>query len=204
MQAFFKPGSAINPDHKEKYLHVLAYAVSGHDKPLDSDQSLEEFQHTKKAVETAHLICSRASVSHAELQVEIPTIFECMKVPVVCMGVVRWVEHMLTDSTFFEEAAESSSLFLVLLDEATSCHSLQHPHVLELLERLIEGSYPMLEVSVQVSGGGGGGGSPRMLERLIEGSYSRLVVGGRSPRMPEGLIEGSYPVGGGLHTCWRG
>ena len=114
------------------------------------------FQHTKKAVETAHLICSRASVSHAELQVEIPTIFECMKVPVVSMGVVRWVEHMLTDSTFFEEAAESSSLFLVLLDEATSCHSLQHPHVLELLERLIEGSYPMLEVSVQVSGGGGG------------------------------------------------
>jgi negative elongation factor C/D len=148
VQAFFKPGSAINPDHKDKYLYVLAYAVSGHDKP---DQSQEEFQHTKKAVETAHQICSRASVSHAELQVEIPTLFECMKVPVVSMGVVRWVEHMLTDSTFFEEAAESSSLFLVLLDEATSCHSLQHPHVLELLERLIEGSYPTLEVSVQVT-----------------------------------------------------
>ena len=47
MQAFFKPGSAINPDHKEKYLHLLAYAVSGHDKPLDSDQSLEEFQHRR-------------------------------------------------------------------------------------------------------------------------------------------------------------
>lgn len=33
------------------------------------------------------------------------------------MGVLRWVEHSLTDLTFFEEAAESSSLFLVLLDE---------------------------------------------------------------------------------------
>ena len=32
------------------------------------------------------------------------------------------------------------------------CHTLQHPFVLELLKRLIEGSYPMLEVSVQVSG----------------------------------------------------
>ena len=49
-----------------------------------------------------------------------------MKIPVVSMGVVRWVEHMLTDSTFFEEAAESSPLFLVLLDEAPSCHTLQH------------------------------------------------------------------------------
>ncbi len=87
----------------------------------------------------------------AILQVEIPTLFECMKVPVVSMGVVRWVEHMLTNSTFFEEAAESSSLFLVLLDEATSCHPLQHPHILQLLKKLIEGSYPTLEVSVQVN-----------------------------------------------------
>lgn len=126
---------------------MLAYAVS----MLDSDPSEQDFRHTRKAIETAHVICTHASVSHAELQVEIPTLFECMKVPVVSMGVVRWVEHMLTDSTFFEEAAESSPLFLVLLDEATSCHPLHHSHILQLLKKLIEGSYPTLEVSVQVS-----------------------------------------------------
>ena len=82
------------------------------------------------------------------------------------------MEHSLTDLTFFEEAAESSSLFLVLLDEvlhlpyfdikpSTSfcllsptqiavCHKLQHRFILDLLQRLIEGSYPMLEVHVQV------------------------------------------------------
>ncbi len=97
------------------------------------------------------MICSRASVSHAELQVEIPTLFEAMKKPIVSIGVVKWVEHMLTDPTFFEEAAESSPLFLVLLDEATSIHSLQHPYILQLLKKLIEGSYPTLEVNVQVS-----------------------------------------------------
>ena len=150
MQAFFKPGSAINPDHKEKYLYVLAYAVSVYDDKLSSEPCLDEFQQTKKAIETAHFICSRASVSHAELQVEIPSLFNSMKIPIVSMGVVRWVEHMLTDPTFFEEAAESSSLFLVLLDEATSCHSLQHPYILELLKKLIEASYPTLEVGVQV------------------------------------------------------
>ena len=31
VQAFFKPGSAINKDHKEKYLHILAYAASVYD-----------------------------------------------------------------------------------------------------------------------------------------------------------------------------
>ena len=31
VQAFFKPGSAINRDHKEKYLHILAYAASVYD-----------------------------------------------------------------------------------------------------------------------------------------------------------------------------
>lgn len=42
--------------------------------------------------------------------------FGC-RYPIVSMGVLRWLEHTLTDPTFFEEAAESSSLFLVLLDE---------------------------------------------------------------------------------------
>ncbi len=43
--------------------------------------------------------------------------FECVKYPVVSVGVVRWVENTLLDPMFFEEAAESSALFLVLLDE---------------------------------------------------------------------------------------
>ena len=28
VQALFKPGSTINPDHKEKYVYILAYAAS--------------------------------------------------------------------------------------------------------------------------------------------------------------------------------
>ena len=178
VQAFFKPGSTINPDHKDKYLHILAYAASVYDSSSSGEPHKEELESTKKAIESAHMICSRASASHAELQVEIPTLFDVVKHPIVSVGVLRWVEHTLTDPTFFEEAAESSSLFLVLLDEVreakscrryrqflfsnlvsfffhslqiASCHTLQHPFILELLKRLIEGSYPMLEVSVQVS-----------------------------------------------------
>ncbi len=28
VQSLFKPGSSVNPDHKEKYVYILAYAVS--------------------------------------------------------------------------------------------------------------------------------------------------------------------------------
>ena len=120
VQAFFKPGSTINPDHKDKYLHILAYAASVFDSSAGEPHK-EELESTKKAIESAHQICSRASASHAELQVEIPTLFEVVKHPIVSVGVLRWVEHTLTDPTFFEEAAESSSLFLVLLDEVYTC-----------------------------------------------------------------------------------
>ena len=39
VQAFFKPGSTINKDHKEKYLHILAYAASVYDND-DGERSL--------------------------------------------------------------------------------------------------------------------------------------------------------------------
>jgi negative elongation factor C/D len=118
VQAFFKPGSAINKDHKEKYLHILAYASSVYDND-DGERCVDELEDTKKALETAHMICSKATVSHTELQVEVPTLFQCIKYPIVSLGVLRWVEHTLSDLTFFEEAAESSPLFLVLLDEVS-------------------------------------------------------------------------------------
>ena len=37
--------------------------------------------------------------------------------PIVSMGVFRWVESTLTNTNFFEISGETSSLFLVLLDE---------------------------------------------------------------------------------------
>ena len=136
VQAFFRPGSNINPDHKDKYLYILAYAASVYDSTLDEPHK-EELESTKKAIESAHMICSRASASHAELQVEIPTLFEAVKHPIVSVGVLRWVEHTLTDPTFFEEAAESSSLFLVLLDEVHCMYALYKVLWARVLPRII-------------------------------------------------------------------
>ena len=53
--------------------------------------------------------------------------YASIRYPVVSLGVLRWVEHTLSDLTFFEEAAEASSLFLALLNEVcVHCSVLSH------------------------------------------------------------------------------
>lgn len=66
------------------------------------------------------------------------------------MGVLRWLESTLIDPSFFEVSAETSSLFLVLLDEIASLNPLQHFCVLDLLKKLLEMAHPSMEVHVQV------------------------------------------------------
>ena len=46
---------------------------------LNVSRCLDELEDTKKALETAHMICSKATVAHTELQVEVPTLFQCIK-----------------------------------------------------------------------------------------------------------------------------
>ena len=44
VQALFKPGSNINPDHKEKYLYILAYAASVYDQVRKGCAIKEDFE----------------------------------------------------------------------------------------------------------------------------------------------------------------
>ena len=57
---------------------------------------------------------------------------------------MRAWSHLMHTRTLF-------SLFRGLYSgQIAACHKLQHPFILDLLKRLIEGSYPMLEVHVQM------------------------------------------------------
>lgn len=46
---------------------------------MNECRCVDELEDTKKALETAHMICSKATVAHTELQVEVPTLFQCIK-----------------------------------------------------------------------------------------------------------------------------
>ena len=84
------------------------------------------------------------------------------------MGVLRWLEHLALEPSFFKVASDSYIVYLILLDEVlllgggaqfiimhnhlqiASHHKLQHPVILNLLTLLFEASYPELGAEEQV------------------------------------------------------
>ena len=82
VQALFKPGSTVNPDHKEKYLYLLAYATSVYESASDNDEPIvikDDLLPTQEAIETGCMICSAANDSYTELLTRIGKLFECLR-----------------------------------------------------------------------------------------------------------------------------
>lgn len=52
--------------------------------------------------------------------------------PVVSVGVIRWVECIVTEPTFFSLSTDYCPVQLALLDEVVTCHPLLHSQVLEV------------------------------------------------------------------------
>ncbi len=81
VQALFRPDISVNPEHKEKYIYLLAYATSVHEL-MEDFQNVpvkDELAVTQEAIETAQSICSSANDSHTELLTNMATLFETLK-----------------------------------------------------------------------------------------------------------------------------
>ena len=72
--------------------------------------------------------------------------------PCVSVGVVRWVECVVKEPSFFKLCSESTPIHLALLDEIVANHPLLHASVLKLLVELFESEQTELEILVQVRG----------------------------------------------------
>lgn len=82
VDALFKTGIKINPDHKPKYIYLLAYAASvcevqpkkGQKRTFNKD----ELKATSQAIETVHNICNSRKGS-SELMAELATLYSCLR-----------------------------------------------------------------------------------------------------------------------------
>lgn len=81
MQALFRPDIIVNPEHKEKYVYLLAYATSVHEDSNDySNIAIKvELLATQEAIETAHSICTSANDSHNELLTNMASLFTTLR-----------------------------------------------------------------------------------------------------------------------------
>lgn len=151
LDALFRPGSRLNPEHRPKYVYLLAYAGSVYEtrrKGVRKALNRDELRPTQQAVEKVHATCQERRGS-SELVPELAALFQAMRFPVVALGVVHWVQHTVSEPSYFKLSTEHTPLHLALLDEVVVCHPTLHQKVLELLVRLFE-SPPQEELDVLV------------------------------------------------------
>ncbi|XP_063235965.1 negative elongation factor D [Bacillus rossius redtenbacheri] len=153
VDALFKPGVKLNPEHKPKYIYLLAYAASVHESPGKKGQGKtlckDELKQTVQAVEKVHTICN-VNKGSTELVAELSTLYQCIRFPVASVGAVRWVESTVTEPSYFKLSTEHTPVHLAVLDEVVTCHALLHGRVLRLLVRLFESKQDELEILVQL------------------------------------------------------
>lgn len=153
MQSLFKPGAKINQDHKHKYIHILAYAASVVEtwkKNKRVSIGKDELKSTSKAVETVHNLCCNENKGASELVAELSTLYQCIRFPVVAMGVLKWVDWTVSEPRYFQLQTDHTPVHLALLDEISTCHQLLHPQVLQLLVKLFETEHSQLDVMEQL------------------------------------------------------
>ncbi|XP_006141922.2 negative elongation factor C/D [Tupaia chinensis] len=153
MQSLFKPGARINQDHKHKYTHILAYAASVVEtwkKNKRVSINKDELKSTSKAVETVHSLCCNENKGASELVAELSTLYQCIRFPVVAMGVLKWVDWTVSEPRYFQLQTDHTPVHLALLDEISTCHQLLHPQVLQLLVKLFETEHSQLDVMEQL------------------------------------------------------
>ena len=104
VQALFRPDITVNPEHKEKYVYLLAYATSVYEimKDFQNVPVKEELAITQEAIVTAHGICSSANDSHTELLTNMAALFDTLRfiIVLVCECVIKcqWNLHICTCS----------------------------------------------------------------------------------------------------------
>jgi len=152
IEALFKPGVKINVEHKPKYIYIVSYAssvVETWKKGVRKSINRDELKTTQQVLERAHSLCSEQKGA-SELTADVATLFQCLKLQVVAMGVLRWIQYTVTDPSYFQLNTDHTPLHLALLDEISSNHTLLHKEILMLLVQLFESTFAELDVLVQL------------------------------------------------------
>ena len=76
-----------------------------------------------------------------DLLAELNSLYQCIKFPVVSVGIIRWVEAIVSEANYFSLSSDYCPIHLAILDEVVANHPLLHSKVLSLFTTLFEGSY---------------------------------------------------------------
>uniref|UniRef100_A0A6G1SG95 Negative elongation factor C/D n=1 Tax=Aceria tosichella TaxID=561515 RepID=A0A6G1SG95_9ACAR len=152
LDSLFKPGSRINPEHRPKYIYLLAYAVSVVEQSKKGSRraiNKEHLTYTSSALDKVATICLEKKGS-MELLSEVSTLYQYVKIPVVAMGILVWVKYTVSEPSYFKLTTDHTPIHLALLDEISIHHNTLHEKVLELLIQLMNIEPEDMEVLQQL------------------------------------------------------
>lgn len=149
---FFEPTAKPNPEHKDKYLFLLAYATTVCEIYSGEERISilkDNFEITQNSIHNAYNICHENKAS-SDLLGDLSELFKAMTHPVVAIGVLRWVELIIVDPSYFKLNTDGSPIHLIMLDEIVQIHPLMHKRVFTLLNKLFLTSFTDLDNLIQV------------------------------------------------------
>ncbi|KAK1901457.1 Negative elongation factor D [Dissostichus eleginoides] len=151
----FKMFSSMDPPPVElirvpAFLDLFMHVVETWKKNKRVNINKDELKSSSKAIETVHNLCCNENKGATELVAELGTLYQCIRFPVVAMGVLKWVDWTVSEPRYFQLQTDHTPVHLALLDEICTCHQLLHPQVLQLLIKLFETEHSQLDVMEQL------------------------------------------------------
>ena len=70
--------------------------------------------------------------------------------PVAAIGVIKWIEMIILDPSYFKLNTDGSPIHLIILDDIVQSHSLLHDRVFGVLTRLFLANFTDLDNLVQI------------------------------------------------------
>lgn len=149
---FFEPSAKPNPEHKDKYLFLLAYATTVSE-IYNCDERIsilkDNLEKTQNSIHTAYNICQENKAS-SDLLGDLTELLKTISDPIVAIGILRWVELIIVDPSYFKLNTDGSPIHLIMLDEIVEIHPLMHRRVFTLLNKLFLTSFTDLDNLIQV------------------------------------------------------
>lgn len=140
IEVLFTPKGEINPEHKHKYTYVLSYAscvVEVWKKGVRKSTNKDDLKQTITVLERGLNLCCE-NKGYTELLADVAIFYQCIKVPVVGKGIMRWIYNTLTQPNYFLINTEHTPIHLILLDEIATSHFLLHKEIFTILVKLFE------------------------------------------------------------------
>ncbi|OQR75335.1 negative elongation factor D-like [Tropilaelaps mercedesae] len=138
LDALFKPGSRLNPDHKPKYIFLLAYAASVFEQTTKKGPrrapvlNKDELARTQESIEQMCSICAEPKIC------DLPTLYDCVQLPVMALAAIHWARYVVNEASYFKLNTEHVPMHFALLDEVAICQPTLHDRLLRLYSDLFE------------------------------------------------------------------